>query len=146
MSENKRPQDITSLERDKRVNEVLTLILQGATTHQIKEYCVNNYNLNQSAMYAYIEDAKAILKENFTKTFDVEAFKAEIYGRLENLYQQNMDIDDFKECRNIIKDINLMLGLNAPVRNDITTLGQAINQPLTAEQAKQKADELDNNY
>lgn len=146
MDTEKRACDITSLERDQRVNEVLTLILQGATTHEIKKYCKTKYDVNKSAVYDYIGDAKDILKENFEKTFDVESFKAEIYNRLENLYRQNMDIDDLKECRNIIKDINLMLGLNAPVKSDLTTLGQSINQPLTHEQAKQKADELDNIY
>lgn len=124
--EKKRPQDITSLERSQRVNEVHTLILQGATTHQIIEYCRKQFNVEKSTVYFYIEDAKQILKENFQKTFDVEGFKAEIYARLENLYQQNMDIDDFKECRNIIKDLREMLGLNEAQKMDLTTKGKEI--------------------
>lgn len=124
--ESKRPQDITSLERSNRVNEVHTLILQGASTSQIIEYCRNKFKVERAAAYFYIEDAKVLIKENFSKTFDVDGFKAEIYARLENLYQQNMDIDDFKECRNIIKDLREMLGLNEAQRMDLTTKGKEI--------------------
>lgn len=121
---NKRPQDISSLERSKRVNDVHTLILQGASTSQIVEYCGSKFKVEKSASYEYINDAKELLKENFSKTFDVDGFKAEIYGRLENLYSQNMDIDDFKECRNILKDLREMLGLNASIKTDVTTNGK----------------------
>lgn len=124
--ENKRPQDITSLERSQRVNEVHTLILQGASTSQIIEYCRNKFKVERAAAYFYIEDAKVLIKENFSKTFDVDGFKAEIYARLENLYQQNMDIDDFKECRNIIKDLREMLGLNEAQKMDLTTKGKEL--------------------
>ena len=117
---NKRPQDITSLERDKRVAEVHTLILQGASASQIIEYCRKNFNVNQAASYFYIAEAKVILKQNFEKTFDKDGFKAEIYARLEDLYQQNMDVDDFKECRVILKDLREMLGLNEPTKVDLT--------------------------
>lgn len=141
----KRPQDITSLEREKRINEVHTLILQGASSSQIVEYCGKNFNVEKSASYYYIEEAKKIIIENFDRTFDKDGFKAEIYARLENLYQQNMDIDDFKECRNILKDLREMLGLNATSKLDVTTNGQSINQ-LTPEQAKKKAEDLENDY
>jgi hypothetical protein len=141
----KRPQDITSLEREKRVNEVHTLILQGATSSQIIEYCRQNFQVERASSYFYIAEAKEIIIENFEKTFDKDGFKAEIYGRLENLYQQNMDIDDFKECRNILKDLREMLGLNSASKLDLTTNGQSINQ-LTPEQAKKKAEDLENDY
>jgi hypothetical protein len=122
----KRPQDITSKDKELRIDAVLTLMLQGASIQQIKEYCGKNYKVNQSTAYAYMKAAKTILIENFHKTIDLEGFKAEIYGRLENLYQQNMDIDDFKECRNILKDIREMLGLNAAIKADITSNGSSI--------------------
>jgi hypothetical protein len=141
----KRPQDITSLEREKRVNEVHALILQGATSSQIIEYCRQNFQVERASSYFYIAEAKEIIIENFEKTFDKDGFKAEIYARLENLYQQNMDIDDFKECRNILKDLREMLGLNSASKLDLTTNGQSINQ-LTPEQAKKKAEDLENDY
>lgn len=123
---NKRPQDISSVERESRVSEVHTLILQGASSFQIIEYCRDKFKIKPSTVYFYIEDAKKIIKENFEKTFDKEAFKAEIYAKLENLYQQNMDIDDFKECRNILKDLRDMLGLNEIQKIDVTTKGKEI--------------------
>lgn len=142
----KRPQDITSLEREKRVNDVHTLILQGATSSQIIEYCRQNFQVERASSYFYIAEAKKTIIENFEKTFDKDAFKAEIYARLENLYQQNMDIDDFKECRNILKDIREMLGLNSASKTDITTNGESLNKPLTVEEAKKLASKLDEDY
>ena len=127
----KRPQDITSLEREKRVNEVHTLILQGATSSQIIEYCRQNFQVERASSYFYIAEAKKTIIENFEKTFDKDAFKAEIYARLENLYQQNMDVDDFKECRNILKDIRDMLGLNSISKIDLTTNGKEIQQNIS---------------
>ena len=143
--ENKRPQDISSIERERRISEVHALILQGASSSQIVDYCGQNFKVERSASFMYIAEAKKIIIENFEKTFDKDGFKAEIYARLENLYQQNMDIDDFKECRNILKDLREMLGLNSASKLDLTTNGQSINQ-LTPEQAKKKAEELDNDY
>jgi predicted DNA-binding protein YlxM (UPF0122 family) len=121
-----RPQDITSLERFNRVNEVKTLMLQGCSTSQIAKYCEDKYNLGQTALYDYIKQAKQLMIDDFHKTTDFEAFKAEIYSRLEDLYQKSMDIDDFKECRNILKDIREMLGVNAPTKTDLTTNGKEI--------------------
>lgn len=123
-----RPQDITSLERFNRVNEVKTLMLQGCTTSQIMEYCGKTFKIEKSAVYDYIKEAKELMVEDFRKTTDFEAFKAEIYNRLEDLYQKNLDIDDYKECRNIIKDIREMLGVNAPIKTDLTTNGKEINE------------------
>jgi predicted DNA-binding protein YlxM (UPF0122 family) len=123
-----RPQDITSLERFNRINTVKTLMLQGCSTSQITKYCEETYNLGQTATYDYIKEAKQLMIDDFHKTTDFEAFKAEIYNRLEDLYQKSMDIDDFKECRNILKDIREMLGVNAPTKTDLTTNGKEINE------------------
>jgi hypothetical protein len=123
-----RPQDITSLERFNRVNEVKTLMLQGCSTSQIIEYCGINFKVEKAVVYNYITEAKQLMIDDFHKTTDFEAFKAEIYSRLEDLYQKSMDIDDFKECRNILKDIREMLGVNAPTKTDLTTNVKEINE------------------
>jgi hypothetical protein len=139
-----RPQDITSLERFNRVNEVKTLILQGCSTSQIMEYCVKTFKTEKSINYDYIKEAKQLMIDDFHKTTDFEAFKAEIYSRLEDLYQKSMDIDDFKECRNILKDIREMLGVNAPTKTDLTTNGKEINTAPFKVEIVKPTDESDN--
>ena len=136
----KRPQDISKIEKDKRINAVHTLILQGASNSQIVQYCSKEYKITDRATYNYINEVRAIIREDFLKTDDADVMKSEIFARLENLYQQNMDIDDLKECRNILKDIRDMLGLNAPQKTDITTKGESVNNAISVQIIKTDED------
>jgi len=122
----KRPQDITSAEKSKRVNAVLELILSGSSKSQIVRYCSETYKVGQRAAENYLSDAKAIMIENYQKAVDVDSFKAEIYNRLEDLYQRNLEIDDFKACQAVLKDIREMMGLNSTQKIDVTTKGEQI--------------------
>lgn len=57
------------------------------------------------------------------------------YARLTELYRLNMEKSDYKECREVQKEINKLLGLNAPERSEIKTDVQTefkvvvVNQP-----------------
>jgi hypothetical protein len=141
MEEEKRPQDISSVDKQKRIFDVYTLMLQGANRQQIIQYCSEKYKVTERATDYYIEDARKLMKENFLKTDDANFMKSEIYARLESLYQQNIEIDDLKECRNILKDIRDMLGLNEATKTNLV-----VTNTVTPEQAKKIANELDNDY
>jgi hypothetical protein len=121
-----RVQDITSAEKARRVNSVLTLVLQGASRDVIIQYCAKEFKTNIRASDEYLAKAKQLLIENFAKTKEKELMQAEIFARFENLYQQNIEIDDLRECRNILKDISDLLGLNAATKMDHTTKGEQI--------------------
>lgn len=123
----KRPQDITSAERIIRVQEVYNMILQGATRQQILRYCAGSFNVKERVCDDYLSEAKQLLKENFAKTEDADLMKSEIYARYELLYKQSFDVDDFRECRNILKSITDLLGISQPAKLDITTKGESIN-------------------
>jgi hypothetical protein len=131
MSEDKRPQDITSVEKMKRVNTVKEYLLAGSSRSQIIQFCAKEYKVNDRASDGYIAEAKKIMVDDFHKTTDIDSFKAEIYGRLENLYQLNLEVEDFKACQTILKDIREMMGLNSVARLDVTTDGEKINQTPT---------------
>jgi hypothetical protein len=119
MSE-KRPQDITSGERVIRVNTVRQLLIQGASRQQIIQYCKDSFNTNEDAVNRYLTDAKELIKQDFKDNFDKEYFKANLLERLEDLYKQNYDIDDFRQCQSVIKDITAMFGLAEPILIDST--------------------------
>jgi hypothetical protein len=106
-----RPQDITSVERSKRVEAVKQMLLQGFTRSSIIKYCNDNFKVKEITVDLYISDAKAIIRTDFQALND-DTLVATIYGRLEDLFQKNEDIQDFKEQRNILKDIRDLLGVD----------------------------------
>jgi len=119
--EEKRPQDISSDEKSRRVLFVKDKILDGFSRSQIIQFCTDEFNVNERCTDNYLKDAREILKEDFKKTFDTEGFKAEIYSRFESLYQKNIDIDDYKECRAVLNDFRNMFGLSAPVKTEVNS-------------------------
>jgi len=129
MSE-KRPQDITSAERLLRVNAVEQLIVQGSSRQDIIQYCLEAFKVGVVASDFYIADAKDSIKQNLAIMFDKEYFKANVFKRLEDLYKQNYDVDDFKECRGVLKDLRDMFGLNEPTLIDSTTTVRVVT-PLS---------------
>jgi hypothetical protein len=117
--EKTRPQDISSDEKSRRILFVKDKILEGFSRSQIIQFCSVEFKITERCTDNYLQDARGILKEDFKKTFDVDGFKAEIYARFETLYQKNIDIDDYKECRAIINDFRSMFGIVAPVKSEI---------------------------
>lgn len=114
-----RPQDITMIEREMRVNAVKQMILQGYTRSTIIRYCKETYNVKEDATDFYIRDAKKIIKEDFAALNDPETLVSTIYGRLEDLFQKNEEIGDYREQRNILKDIRDLLGVDKVTRKEI---------------------------
>jgi hypothetical protein len=131
----KRPQDITMIEREMRVNAVKQMILQGYTRSTIIGYCRENYQVKEDATDLYIRDAKAIIKEDFNALNDPETLVATIYGRLEDLFQKNEEISDYREQRNVLKDIRDMLGIDKATK-------QTIDLSVDAKPTKEQIDKL----
>lgn len=132
MSE-KRPQDITSAERLMRINTIRQLLIQGASRPQIIEYCINKFKVKECTVDLYLQDTKNLIKQEFKDNFDSEYFKANLLERLEDLYKQNYEIDDFRQCQSVIKDITTMFGLSEAIKTDVTTDGEKLQQNITVE-------------
>lgn len=114
-----RPQDITSIEREMRVNAVKQMILQGFTRSTIIKYCQENYKVEVNTVDIYMMDAKKIIREDFNALNDPETLVATIYGRLEDLFQKNEEVADYKEQRAVIKDIRDLLGIDKAQKVDL---------------------------
>lgn len=114
-----RPQDITMIEREMRVNAVKQMILQGYTRSSIIKYCQENYKVEVNTVDIYMADAKKIIKEDFNALNDPETLAATIYARLEDLFQKNEEVADYKEQRAVIKDIRDLLGVDKVTRKEI---------------------------
>lgn len=122
-----RPQDITSVEREKRIEAVKQMLLQGYTRSSIIKYCQNNFKVEVNTVDVYMMDAKAIIRSDFDSLNDNVTLVAIIYGRLEDLFQKNEDVADYKEQRNVLKDIRDLLGIDKARKLDLTTDGEKLN-------------------
>lgn len=114
-------------EHDKRVNEVYLMLLQGFVRKQIIQYASENYKIGERSTDDYIRKARELFKSNLET--ETESKKFQILTQYYDLYNKNYKEEDFRECRNILKDISVVLGIEAPKKIDHTTDGQAINQP-----------------
>ena len=128
-----------SSEIEKRVNTVYLMILQGFQRKQVIQYCSENYNVGERQTDEYLSKAREILKSNIDN--DTSSKKHEILNQYYDLYQKNYQLEDFKECRNILKDIAVVLGVEAPKKMDFTTNGETINRPKIIFQAPKPDDE-----
>ena len=122
---------VTNAEKERRVMECVQLMGQGFSRPEILQYFSSKYNnLTDRTIDNYIHDSREKIKENFSIMFDKEYFKANIFKRLEDLYKLSYEMDDYKECRVVLKDLRDMLGLNDPAKQDITTNGKEIGQTI----------------
>lgn len=117
-SESQKP---TAVEKDKRVNQVLKLLLNGLSRAEICQFVSEktDWNVDERTIDRYIAEANAIFKEKSNIIREQEIGKSLL--RLENLYARNMQITDFKAALAVQKEINAMLGLNAPKSIELTT-------------------------
>lgn len=129
-----RPQDITSAERLKRIYAVEELLIKGASRKNILDFCKEEFKI-KAAITAdlYICKAKKLIKEQFENNFDANYFKANLFERLEDLYRQNMENYDYRECRNIIKDLRDMLGFDAVVKTEVKVTTELTEEEILKE-------------
>jgi hypothetical protein len=136
----KRPQDITSAERMERVDAVFRLLLSAKKRFEIIQFCRESFNVGEEAVDRYIADARERIRESMVEN-DIKDIKSTIIARLEDLYSQNYDIENFAECRNVLKQTAEILGVFAPTKIDHTTDGEklpASNPTILVEIVKPK--------
>jgi hypothetical protein len=71
----------------------------------------------QRTIFNYIKKVKLTFM-NFEN--DVEVEKGRQLARLEDLYTKNIKIQDYKAAKDIVKEINVMLGLNNPIKTELS--------------------------
>lgn len=129
-----------SSEMEKRVNTVYLLILQGFQRKQIIQYCSDAFKVGDRQTDVYLTKAREIIKSNIDN--DTSSKKNEVLNQFYDLYQKNYQLEDYRECRNLLANISNILGIEAPKKTDITTNGKEISNALKVEIVK--PDESDN--
>lgn len=94
---------------NKRVRDVLQLLIQGQTRPEILQYISENYELTERQGDSYIKKANDLIKESFTKDITRDFNKALL--RFEQLYKIHFDSGEHKTCVAINKEICQLQGL-----------------------------------
>jgi hypothetical protein len=129
-----------SSEFDKRVNTVYLLILQGFQRKQIIQYVSENFNVGERQTDNYLEKAREIIKSNIDN--DTNSKKNEILNQFYDLYQKNYQLEEYRECRNVLVSIANILGVEAPKKTDITTNGKELPNTALKVEIVRSIDEL----
>jgi len=99
-----------------RVNMVYALQLMGKRNKEIVSYIAKKYSIGERTVYNYIKKAKEQKDEDAKEYRDVAL--SEQVSQLRNLYEKNYKIQDFKECRGVLGQMSLLLGLNQPIKTE----------------------------
>jgi|AntRauTorcE11897_2_1112592.scaffolds.fasta_scaffold14956_5 transposase-like protein len=99
-----------------RVNMVYALQLMGKRNKEIVSYIAKKYDIGERTVYNYIRKAKEQKDEDAKEYRDVAL--TEQVSQLRNLYEKNYKIQDFKECRGVLGQMSLLLGLNQPIKTE----------------------------
>lgn len=105
----------------RRVDQIFHLMVKGKSRLQILQHASEKttWKVSERTVDEYIARAKKLLAKHSEPKKAVELGKA--FLRLEYLFDQNLGINDFKAALAVQKEINAMLGLNAPKALEIQT-------------------------
>lgn len=103
---------------------IASMNVTEVTSEGLISQAVADWNLSEPKADAILSEAFDKIKSNVSEDKKNEALLA--YSRFTELYRLNMEKGDFKECRENQKEINKLLGLNAPDKVDHTSDGKEI--------------------
>lgn len=118
----------SSIEVEERVLFILDLLSKGIKgTSDIFRFFSDEYPELTKRQFEYdLKKAKDRIKEYFYE--EIDDLRNELSKHLWELYNKNLKIQDYRECRNIIKTISELTGADAPKQIDHTTKGESLNE------------------
>ncbi|MDD2869655.1 hypothetical protein [Neomegalonema sp.] len=90
-------------EIEMRVNEIVSLIIQGEPKRNIVQGCSQKWNVSERQIYTYYSRANEYFKECAKLDRDTELGKA--YNQYVDLYKMAKDKKDYNGARQILKDL-----------------------------------------
>lgn len=87
-----------------RIHEVMLLILDGNYTHDIVEFCGENYKIKDAQAYEYIRAANLQI-EQLHPPEKAEKVLKKIIVRLWDLYRKDVAINDYKAAASVLKTL-----------------------------------------
>ena len=115
----------TDAEIELRIATVYEMVVKGASRKYIVRYGSENWNISSRQIDDYLKRVYEDIKEAYGNEYKEQVLNKQL-AQLDDLYVKNYTIEDFRECRNIIESKSKLLGLNAPLKTDVTTQGEKI--------------------
>jgi hypothetical protein len=112
------PVKATDAEILRRVATVHKLLVAGASRASIQQYAINAWGLSESPVDVYISRAKETIKEQTDR--DKESNLSMAIARMNDIYQQCYAAKNYKGAITAQVEINKLLGLYAPVKQELT--------------------------
>jgi len=124
-----------------RAAKVAELLASGLTVRQIQQYATEKlgWTVTEKMIYTYIAKANEAFAEESKAKINEEFGKG--LRRLNMLFAASLKIQDYKACLSVQREINSMMGFNAPgggggaviVHGDINTQTNVTNQAIQIE-------------
>src|SRR5699024_9313280 len=96
----------------------------------IVRYASKEWNITSRQTDTYLKRVYEEIQKTYGDDYKKRLLDIQV-AKLDELYQKNFTIQDFRECRNVIETLNKMIGLDAPTKVDHTTKGEKITvQPI----------------
>ena len=104
----------TATEKNQRIDLVVVMLLEGQTRASIHSQMRIKYGLSERNTDYYIREARECIGDAIGE--DREYRVGQAIMRLDDLYFQSYEEEDYRTCLHIQNNINRLLGLNEPVR------------------------------
>lgn len=114
----------TKTQVEQRVMIVAEMRLKAYSYDQIIRYASENWNVGARQVEHYISRANKRIKASNNLNLDKEVMIQK--ARLEDLYQKNYNIQDYRECRQVMETRMRLTGTNAPEKLDVMSNGEQI--------------------
>lgn len=109
----------TDIEVQERIESIRDEMLKGMVSRvDLLQFITKNYKVSEPQADKDIARAKELIKEAITNT-ERDFLIAQSIERLNNLYYKNYRLQDYRECRQLVVEINKMFGLNAPEKLEV---------------------------
>jgi hypothetical protein len=101
----------TDAEINIRHATVAEMLVKGQSRQDILQYASNTWKVSDRTADEYIAKAWAKLKKSIND--DIDNYKSLLINRFEDLYKRNYNIQDYRECRQVLGDLSKIIGLSA---------------------------------
>ena len=113
----------TDAEIELRIATIYEMVIKGCSRAFIVRFTAENWKIEERQTNSYLMTVKDKIKNTYGQEYK-ETILSNHLAQLENLYEKNYTIEDFRECRNIIDSRNKLLGLNAAQKTDVDVKGE----------------------
>ncbi len=111
------------------VNEIYKMIVEGKTKSEIQRTIISKYSYTERRANQLISATQNKIKEIVLEERLI--LKEKHHTQLMDLYEKNLELGDYKECRNILETLNKMYALNEPVTNKLEVNAKIVHFSFT---------------